>query len=422
MKETQKHSLYLCYFGLLEPLVQTQVVPYLKQLASGGIKISLLTFEPNLKERWDKEKIETERKKLTEMGITWYCLPYHKTPTVPATTYDVLRGALFAIWLSRKEKVDIFHARVHIPAAMGAIAKFFCGGKLLFDIRGFLPEEYTDGGLWKENGLLYKSVKVVERILLKYSDGFVVLTEQARQILFPESSETGFDKHGRPVEVIPCCIDKKRFQVFDPLNRDEIRKEMNLEGKRVFIYCGSFGGWYLTDEMLTFLVHANRQNPDNFALILTPRDVETIRNKLIAFGMEEKDFLIKTVLPAEVPRYLKASDVAILFIKACYSKLSSSPTKIGEYLAGGLPIISNSGVGDLDLMITGDNVGVIFNNFSEKDYSKALDDFNKIMENKELQNHCREVAYKYYDIESVGRIRYRRLYERLFNNNKLKKK
>ena len=40
-------TLYLCYFGLREPLVQTQVLPYLRQLSRGGIDVGLLTFEPN---------------------------------------------------------------------------------------------------------------------------------------------------------------------------------------------------------------------------------------------------------------------------------------------------------------------------------------------------------------------------------------
>ncbi len=417
MKSTKKHTLYLCYFGLLEPLVQTQVLPYLRQIVSENLKVSILTFEPKLKEHWTPEKIQAQKELLAKDGITWYYLPYHKFPTVPATTYDVLMGAWFTMKLSWKEKVDVYHARVHIPAAMGAIAKIFCGGKLLFDIRGFMPEEYTDGGIWKENGWLYRSVKNVERYLLKKSDGFVVLTEQARDILFPESAENGYDKLHRPVEVIPCCIDKKRFKVFDPLNREEIRREMNLEDKRVFIYVGSFGGWYLTDEMLRFFVQANKTDPANFALILTPRDGEIIRKKLVDFGMDEKDFRIVSVLPAEVPRYLKASDVAILFIKQCYSKLSSSPTKIGEYLAGGLPIISNSGVGDLDIMIAAEKVGVIFDNFTEKEYNGVLEKLDWLLKDESLQEHCRQIAYKYYDIETVGGTRYRRLYERLLQNS-----
>ena len=46
-------ALYICYFGLREPLVQTQVLPYLRELARGGVRMSLLTFEPDRKRKLD---------------------------------------------------------------------------------------------------------------------------------------------------------------------------------------------------------------------------------------------------------------------------------------------------------------------------------------------------------------------------------
>ena len=52
-------TLYLCYFGLREPLVQTQVLPYLRRLAAGGFEVHLLTFEPNLWRAWSPEEEET---------------------------------------------------------------------------------------------------------------------------------------------------------------------------------------------------------------------------------------------------------------------------------------------------------------------------------------------------------------------------
>ena len=408
-----KHSLYICYFGLREPLVQTQVIPYLREILKDNIKVSLLTFEPNFKDSWNAGEIEAARKKLAEEGIFWHCLPYHKRPSVPATIYDVFSGALFAVRLSRKEKINIFHARAHVAALMGAVAKTFSGGKMLFDIRGFLPEEYTDAEVWKENGLIYRSVKRIEKWLLKKSDGFVVLTEKAREILFPESVETGFDKSVRPVEVIPCCIDPKRFAAAEILDREAIRREMHLDGRRVFVYVGSFGGWYLTDEMARFFAQAHRQNPNTFTMILTQSDAEMVKQKLTAQGISEKDFLIKKVSPDEVPHYLKAADAAISFIKACYSKQSSSPTKIAEYLASGLPIISNSGVGDLDALIEGEKVGIILKGFADENYAEALAEIDEFLTKENLREHCRAVAHQRFAIEQVAGKNYRRLYRRL---------
>jgi len=413
MFKEKSHALYLCYFGLRAPLVQTQVLPYLREILKDNTKVSLLTFEPDFKQNWNAEQLETERKKLADEGIFWECLPYHKRPSVPATLYDVMHGTYYAVRLSQRDKVDVFHARSHVAALMGALAKSFSGGKILFDIRGFFPEEYTDAGVWKENGLIYRSVKRVEKWLFKKSDGFVVLTEKAREILFPESIETGSDKFGRPVEVIPCCINPKRFAFADALDRNALRREMNLDGKRVFVYVGSFGGWYLTDDMVRFFAQARRRDSNSFAIILTHSDAEMVKQQLTAQGISEADFLIKVVSPGEVPKYLRAADVAISFIKACYSKQSSSPTKIAEYLVSGLPVISNSGVGDLDALIEGEKVGIIIKGFTEKDYAEALTKIDDFLKDEDLNEHCRAIAHQKFDLQQVAGNNYRRLYQRL---------
>ncbi len=405
------HTLYLCYFGLREPLVQTQVLPYLRELVSDGIVVSLLTFEPDMKLNWSRSKIKAEQSRLASEGLHWYCLPYHKRPSLPATLYDVARGALLAARLARREGIEVFHARGHVPALMGALAKRLVGGRLIFDIRGFMPEEYTDAGVWPANGYLYRGVKRVERYLFAASDAFVVLTEKAREILFPGSASC--DRQGRPIEVIPCCVDPARFRAAEQVSRDELRQELKLTGRRVIVYVGSFGGWYLTDEMTQFLALAYEQDSRTFALILTQSAPEPVRERLRDLGLKDDDFFVGKIAAAEVPRYLKASDAAISFIKACYSKLSSSPTKIAEYLASGLPVVCNTGVGDLDELLDTDEVGVLIRDFTQEAYRQALVDLERLCQDQTLNARCRASARERFNMETVGGHRYRRLYRRL---------
>jgi glycosyltransferase involved in cell wall biosynthesis len=139
-------------------------------------------------------------------------------------------------------------------------------------------------------------------------------------------------------------------------------------------------------------------------------------------GFSENDYLIKKVLPEEIPAYLSAADVAISFIKACYSKQASSPTKIAEYLACGLPIISNSGVGDLDALIEGEKVGVILRGFSKADYLEALEKIKELRLQGNLGEHCRGVSSRYFDLSKIGGEGYRKVYRRLLasENNRTK--
>jgi len=404
-------TLYLCYFGLREPLVQTQVLPYLRKLVEGGVGVSLLTFEPRLKERWTTEELEAERARLEGDGIRWHWRAYHKRPSLPATLYDVGVGARLASKMLRRGETDVLHARGHVPALMAALAKRRAGGRILFDIRGFMPEEYTDAGVWPANGTLYRSVKRVERFLFNSADAFVVLTEKAREILFPGRAET--DEQGRPVEVIPCCVDFKRFRAADRAPREELRRELGLAGRRVVVYVGSFGGWYMAEETARLMALAYKEDPQTYALVLTQTPPEQIETRLRELGVPDDSFHVGQVAPADVPKYLKASDIAVSFIRACYSKLSSSPTKIAEYLAAGLPVVCNAGVGDVDEVIEGDRVGVVLRDFDDESFTRALREVEALRAEGGLAERARASAERRFDIERVGGAKYRRLYARL---------
>ena len=399
-------SLYICYFGLDQPLVRTQVIPYLVELSKGGYEIELLTFEPEAKIRWTPDKIAEERTSLAEQGIEWHFLPYHKRLSALATSWDIFHGAR---WIhSRIARYDILHGRAHVAALMGALARQLASHKpkLLFDIRGFMPEEYTDAGVWPEGGAIYRASKRAERWLLEVSDGFVVLTEKARDILF--SSEA------RPVEVIPCCVDlKSRFPSDTASVRAEMRQRLGIEHRRVFAHIGALGGLYLTEELADFLALARQVDPRTYAIFLTQTENTAITAGLKKRGFFEGDFHIGRVAPDDIPAYLAASDAGLSFVQATYSTASRSPTKIPEYLAAGLPVIANRGVGDVDALIRGEGVGVLIGRFDRAEYLRALEKFDQL---GDISDRCRDAAQRLFDLETVGGVRYRGLYEKLLQS------
>src|SRR6266404_6381921 len=100
----KRAALYLCYYNITEPLVQTQVVTYLRALARRGFEIHLLTFE---KERLDPSEASRIRKELRREGIEWYALRYHGWPSLPATLYDIVRGAAKALTVSVRHQIPL---------------------------------------------------------------------------------------------------------------------------------------------------------------------------------------------------------------------------------------------------------------------------------------------------------------------------
>jgi glycosyltransferase involved in cell wall biosynthesis len=398
-------TLYICYFGLREPLVQTQVLPYLRQLSAGGIKVSLLTFDSS--ELSQKER-EGWRNQLSRQGIRWFSLKYHKRPSLPATLYDIVAGTLLASRLVRREGIEVVHARSHVPAAMAALTKKISACRMVFDIRGFFPEEYVDAGLWPAGGLLYRLTKRAEKRLLGSSDACVVLTKRAREIVRSSPALPA----SVPVEVIPCCVDLQRFAGANGC-REQMRKQLGVEARRVIVYVGAMGGWYLSEEMADFLALAHELDQSTFALILTQSSLSEVAGRLSRRGMSDSDFLVVTVAPGQVPHYLAAADLAFCFIKPSYSKVSSSPTKIAEYLASGLPVVCNAGIGDVDEVLSGDRVGVMVRDFSPEAYAQAICDAEALRSEPGIAERCRASARAHFDLLSVGGPRYRSVYEAL---------
>jgi glycosyltransferase involved in cell wall biosynthesis len=148
-------------------------------------------------------------------------------------------------------------------------------------------------------------------------------------------------------------------------------------------------------------------------LFLTQTDPNLIIPLLKNRGFADSDFFVGLVAPTEIPAYLHASDAGLSFVKAGYATQSRSPTKIPEYLACGLPIIANPGVGDVDSLILEDCVGVLVKDFTPESYLHALVEIERLSTRPEMAAICRASALKRFDLKSVGGERYRLLYNKL---------
>jgi hypothetical protein len=58
----ERVAVYVCYFGLCQPLVQTQVISYLRELRAAGYRLILVTFEPKDDPSREQEKIAARRR------------------------------------------------------------------------------------------------------------------------------------------------------------------------------------------------------------------------------------------------------------------------------------------------------------------------------------------------------------------------
>ncbi|HEX6189888.1 MAG TPA: glycosyltransferase [Pyrinomonadaceae bacterium] len=406
--------LYISYNGMLDPLGQSQVIPYLRELSKAGVRFTLLSFERDV--AWTDEgqaRCASLKPELAAEGIEWHWLRYHKRFSLPATAYDVLAGARYARGLVRRNSIEIVHARSHIPATIALSLKRDFGLKMIFDVRGLLAEEYADAGHWQKGSLRYRLTKRMESRCLAAADGVVTLTERIWPIIKEWQALRG---HEVAHEVVPCCADLERFR-FSATDRMARRTELGLQDAFVLVYSGSIGGWYLTEEMADIFSALLKVRPDAHFLWLTPGEHDRVHAIMRGRGVPPNRYTVHRSAPQDVPSYLSASDAGIAFIKACFSKLASSPTKTAEYLGCGLPIIINAGVGDSDQLVTTEQVGALVSNFNAADYDDAIKTIVKFVARPdETRIHTRAVAERLFDVRRVGVSRYADLYLRVLNN------
>ncbi|MGE3372376.1 MAG: glycosyltransferase [Vicinamibacteria bacterium] len=396
--------LYLCYADIREPLIQSQVLPYLRGLSKGGLRMHLLTFQQSRVTAAERAAIRTA---LRRDGLGWHSLRYHRKPSLPATLFDIAAGALVTFALCVRYRIRTIHARSHVPAAMAMVSKWILGAKLIFDMRGLLAEEYVDAGRWRPGGLTYRLVKAMEQVFFRRADAIVMLTDAIRKEL---TAGPPLSTRQEVIEVIPCCADVARFQA---VNREASRSRFGWRDDLVLVYVGKVGTWYLPERMAEFFARLQRSDPRWFFAVFTQAGAQLFQDALARAGVAQSRRLVTELQHEQVPEALVAADAGVSFIQPSYSKRASSPTKLGEYLAAGLPVVANAGIGDSQPLIEESRVGVVLNDFTEQEYRRATAGLGALLADPDHGPRSRRVAEERLGLRTVGWPAYARVYARI---------
>jgi glycosyltransferase involved in cell wall biosynthesis len=382
-------AVYVSYDGALDPLGASQVVPYLEGLAGQGVEITLISFEKA--GRWDdREAREALRARLARGRIAWRPLRYHRRPRLPATAWDVLRGAQVLRREARLSGAELVHCRGDVAMVVARAARLPAPVRLLYDVRGLFAEERVESGSWPRGGALDRAVRRAEDANLRRADGVVVLTEHARRALHERR------RHLPPLRVIPTCADLSVFRPREP------------DGPPAYglVYSGSLGTWYMSAEMTAFARIA-ATSVTGRVLFLTPQAAEAAAAGAVGDWVE-----VRGVAPAEVPAWLRRARAAFFFIRPTPAKRASCPTKLAEALATGLPVVANRGVGDLDDLLERHGVGVLVEGFRDDAYRRAAARLCTLLEDPDLAQRCRALARERFSLEA-GVQAYHSLYREL---------
>ena len=380
--------LYLSYDGMTDPLGQSQVLPYIIGLTKKGFHFHLISFEKPDRFHAHKKDI---LKICEDNGIVWVPMLYTKRPPLLSTVWDVWRMKRKAFSLNKEHSFSIVHCRSYLSALIGLSMKRKFKTAFLFDMRGFWADERVDGNIWNLKNPIYKWVykyfKRKELLFLKEADYTVSLTLAGKNEMLTWKGITGLNER---VKVIPCCAD---LNLFKPVSRDS--EEFTLG------YLGSLGTWYMLTEMLMVFKKIKEINPNAKFHFLTKDDPGIIYSEIKEIGIQLEDIIVEESDRKDIPFKTRNWNFSVFFILPCFSKLSSSPTKQGELMGMGIPIICNSGVGDVDSIVEKYQSGHVVPNINRLNLDEVL---NKKFDKQTLRKGANDYFSLIKGVESYHMI------------------
>lgn len=200
--------LYLTRNGLLEPLGQSQIWPYLRGL-SRYYSFVVISFEKPT-DCADFVAAQCMKRNCTTQGISWIAFLFRSRPRpwAPVLAFTQL-GIVAFRQLFLQPKPQLVHARSYVPAAIALLLFRLTGVPFIFDMRALWPEELVTAGRLRRNSLLFRSLICLEKNCLKDASAVVSLTHAAikhLKVKYPHQLA------GQRLAVIPTCVDLQRFQ------------------------------------------------------------------------------------------------------------------------------------------------------------------------------------------------------------------
>jgi hypothetical protein len=363
---------YITIDSLSEGVGSSQITPLITLLANAGLKISLISYE--------KSNPGSEvTNHFKSIGVEW---------NVRSFGQNGLLGGISRLNNLRQEvpKTNLIHARSDIPA-VSAIASQLA--PVLWDVRSLWADQKIMIQKSHFSTISYPLYRGLESIAATKSLGMSTLTSAVVPILEQRHKVL---PHLRTV--VTTAVDLNRFQL-SPVLPSKVRA----------LFSGTFNDYYDLDLSRLFMQEFQKQVP---AEIHWARPSESQRSEI---GVGESSVLVGTQIGmAEmIPNY--SFGVSICKLDAGPSLTAAMPTKIGEFLACGRPMVVNKGLGDMDEFLKEYDAGVILDG-TPRNLVESASKLSSLLLDPETPMRCRALAEKHFNMEE-GSIKYLDLYSRM---------
>ena len=387
------NCLYFSYDGLLDPLGQSQILPYLDCLILAGHSFTVISFE---KEQRSTEEMLTLARRLSDAGVEWVRLPFR------TGKFQFVKRIALGIQALRKVGSrlgpDIVHLRGFMPAVIFKLSLLRVPH--LYDFRGFTVEEWGDMGKIRPGSLLHQVLRKIDRSAVETACGLVVLENSAESLLRKTYSVPNV-----PLKVIRTCTDVSLYQV---------RKDPDSISRRdpiAFVYLGGARRPYRPDLALRLVAQLLNAEIDCRIDFLNERDHIEIISAATKLGFPQDKMTILKLDQRDVPKALARYDCGLVFLDSSPWRRVCSPTKIGEYFAAGVPVVSSEGIDVLEQLSASTTCVEIIKQEEILGCIKmdTVERLVSFFRRPDMGAACQDLARREYSLDMAGRL-YAELY------------
>jgi|APSaa5957512535_1039671.scaffolds.fasta_scaffold29326_2 glycosyltransferase involved in cell wall biosynthesis len=393
MNETKSTNvLFVSYDGLLDPLGQSQVLPYVLGLTEQGYKFTILSYE---KKHRNKQDIEVLREFLNKQNIRWYPLTFYIKGGAWKFLVHILLGIKKLRMICNVKSFDFVHLRGYVSALIYKTSLLKI--PYIYDYRSFTVDEWSEAGTITHGSYYYKVLKAVDDWALKDMSALVVLEKGAEILLKKKHSVPNI-----PVAIIRTSTDCRRYI--------DKRQKLPMEEMR-FIHLGGVLFPYQVDVVLDFISVFSNSYKNISITFFNEGQHEQLKEIIDKSPLDSTSVIVESVNHNDVPVRLGEFDAGLVFIEPSPCRQVCSPTKLGEYLAGGLPVVGGKGIDVIDEME--EKFGCVYTvdvrdnrvEITDKDLKKLYES----IKSESITDLCKKVAEKKFDI-TIAIDEYSKLY------------
>lgn len=317
---------------------------------------------------------------------------------------DISNGLLHEIdaplkLMMENNQISIIHAEAFYAAFHSLRISRETQSKVVFDIHGILAEETMMRG---GNPAWIKRINEVEGQLLRDVDACVMVSNSMQTFLEK--------KHGVKVptyKILPCCVHSDGFGLSSE-KRDLIRQRKGFQDKFVLLYLGSLSVWQWPEAMFSLFAELHSRMKESIFYLLIPEyDHVKAREYIAKFHLPDDSYLLEEAPHSEVGGIIGVADAGLLLREPHDVNTVSSPTKFGEYLAAGLPVILTEGIGDYSALTNELNIGLTVSlndtKVGESELLKLTRFISEIRNDREIwATRCRKAAVDFLEWDHAG--------------------